>query len=149
MPDEEKPKVPGRPRRHASDGARGVAYQRRAAGAGLVRVSVMVPATRRPDIIAIAAAMRTLRRAPAERMSDAGPYLMAGKPWRLADDTLLRLVWRDGDTVAELTSLQRPLDQVLARLVSLEEVGSVAEARAEFLARDRAEAVAEIGIRRS
>jgi hypothetical protein len=51
--------------------------------------------------------------------------------------------------VAELASLLRPLDQILARLVTLEEAGSVVEARAEFLARDRAEEVAGIGIRRS
>jgi hypothetical protein len=90
MVDDEQPKVPGRPRRHASDQARGAADQRRAAGAGLVRVSVIVPPSRRPDIIAIAAAMRTLRRASVERRPDAGPYTMAGKPWRPADDTLLR-----------------------------------------------------------
>lgn len=151
MPDEDQPKAPGRPRRYASGGARSAAYQRRAAGAGLVRVSVMVPASRAADIRAIAAAMRALRRSPAERRSDEGvsPYPMAGRAWRATDDTTLRLVWRDGGTLTELATLQRPVDDLLARLVALEEAGSVAEARAEFSARARAEAVAAIGISRS
>jgi hypothetical protein len=71
---------------------------------------------------------------------------MAGKPWRGSDDTVLRLVWRDGGTAAELAALQRPLDELLAPLVVLKEAGTVAEARAEFSARARAEAVAAIGL---
>lgn len=74
---------------------------------------------------------------------------MAGRAWRATDDTMLRLVWRDGGTLTELATLQRPVDDLLARLVALEEAGSVAEARAEFSARARAEAVAAIGISRS
>jgi hypothetical protein len=101
----------GRPRRHRSSGARAAAaYLRRAAGAGLVRVSVLVPAGKAANIRAIAGAMRQTSRAL--RKSAPLPQIApahAKRSWTPGDDDSLKRSWRNGATGHELTSgLGRP-----------------------------------------
>ena len=103
----------------------------------------MVPASRKPDILAIAAAMRSLRSPAAEARPHAGPYPMAGKPWRSSDDTVLRLVWRDGGTAAELAAtIDQDLNVLsafefdLARAVQLHSVHAAAVERADVIAHE-------------
>jgi hypothetical protein len=109
----------------------------------LVRVSVLVPASRAADIRVIAGAMRQAGAAARERAglpkADT-TYPNAGRSWAAADDAVLVQSWQSGGTRSELIAgLGRPVEEVLKRLVALEEVGSVREAEAEFAARARAE----------
>lgn len=134
---------PGRPRRHPSPRERSAAYLRRAAALGLVRVSVLVPVGREGDVRAIAGAMRKAGQARRESASlpkiDAA-YPNAGRAWSTLDDDMLVQAWQGGATGHELTSgLGRAVEEIVRRLVALEEAGSVREARAELEARGRAE----------
>jgi len=132
---------PGRPREHPTARDRVEAYRRRVGAAGFVRVNVIVPASRAGDIRAIAAGMRESARrgrstaaAPITRPERAN----AGRPWSTADDAAAVRMWRDGAGARELTSgLGRDVDEILSRLVALEELGSVREGRAELGARGR------------
>ena len=126
----------GRPRKHASDDAKSRAFLRRAAGQGLVRVSVLVPASRVADVRAMAAALRNV--AAKGRTSSLAPAPGTPRPWSPAEDTELRSGYEHGATPEELTSgLDRTLDEVVKRLAKLE-VATEREARAELKARARA-----------
>lgn len=147
-------KHPGRPRQHPSGQHRTAAYMRRAAGEGLVRVSVMVPAGRASDLLTLAAAMRESSRRTRSGGAVKKPvqpqYPSAGAHWTNADDASLLRVWGDGGTALEIVSgLGRPLEEILHRLVLLEEVGSTREAQAEFDARARADKRAGGRLRKS
>lgn len=131
----------GRPRKHATPDQRTAAYMRSAAGKGLVRVSVMVPAGRAGDVRELAAAMRT----SSKRARSLGKATEAprARGWNDVDDATISRVWREGGTSEEATAgVGRSVEEIAKRLVALEEAGTVPEVIKEFAARSRADASA-------
>ena len=141
MDNEDQPRR-GRPRRHSSQQERMNAYMRRSAGKGLIRVSVLVPGSKAEDLKAIAAAMRKTSAANRVQVPiEIDPaFPNAGRSWLVEDQATAVRSWQAGATAEDLTSaLGRPLEEILQRLVKLEETGSVREAKAELDARARAD----------